>query len=121
MRFVALDEKTTKRPLPLIACAVELLGPFVGPPSAATDTAVVEGVQFITAPLDEEQVSRTKTSLVRPPPAAGVCVVNATKRPSSLTAGSSLFPASALPALSTDTRLVDGLHPLPARGQVSRK
>ena len=121
MRFVALDEKTTKRPSPLMACPVELLGPFAGPPVAATDMVVVEGVQFITGPLDEEQVSRTKTSLVRPPPAADVWVVKTTNRPSSLIAGSWLLPASAFPALSADTRTVDGLHPLPASRQVSRK
>lgn len=55
--FVALDENATKRPSPLTACALELLGPFAAPPLAAAEMVTVEGVHPTTAPPKELQVS----------------------------------------------------------------
>src|SRR2546426_9769895 len=108
MRFVALEEKTTKRPSPLTACDVESLGPFAGAPPTPRETVVVEGMQLATGPFDELQVSWMKTSLVMPPPGSGTCVLKTMKRPSSLMAGSCLLPASAFPELSTETMIVPG-------------
>src|SRR5689334_12790757 len=121
MRFVALEEKTAKRPSPLTAWGVELLGPFAAAPPAAMDTVDVEGVQPLAGPLDELHVSWIKTMLVMPPPDSGTCELNTTKRPSSLIAGSWLLPASALPELSTETIVVEGAQPAEANVQVSRR
>src|SRR5215469_12184160 len=105
MRFVALEENATKRPSPLMASRLELLGPLAAPPLTATEMVIVDAVHPVTAPLDDRQVSRKKTSLV-----PGACVVNTTKRPSALTAGTWLLPGSALPALSTETMVVEGVQ-----------
>ena len=119
--FVALDENATKRPSPLTAWALELLGPFADAPLVATEIVTVEGVHPATGAPEELQVSWSNTSLVTPTPAAGICLLKTTKRPSSLSAGIWLLPLSALPALSTETMVVEGVHPLPMRKQVSRR
>src|SRR5882757_463253 len=80
-RFVALESKTTKRPSALTACCEELLTPFAVP-AALWDTLVVEAMQPATGPPEELQVSRIQTVLVKPPPGAGVCVLNTMNRPS---------------------------------------
>ena len=70
-RLVASDEKAMNRPSELMAWREELLEPLLDPPVGITDTMAVEGVQLTTGPFDELHISRTKTLMVRPPPAAG--------------------------------------------------
>src|SRR5712671_7604316 len=115
---ISLESKTTKRPSALTACCEELLTPFAGP-AALWDTLVVEAMQPATGPPEELQVSRIQTVLVKPPPGTGVCVLNTMNRPSSLIAGSWLFPRIGFPPPSTETIVVEGEQTV-APVQVSR-
>src|SRR3989304_825694 len=117
-KLSALDAKVTKRPSALMDGS--LPARLASVPSVATDTRVVEGVQ---GPLAPKQVSRTKTSAT---PLMSLLTrllaaeAKTTRRPSALSPTRLLTPLPSLPSSASDTRVVEGEHPVGTPAQVSR-
>src|SRR5262249_20583789 len=93
-------------------------------PSLATEAVTVDSVQEATGPSSVLQVSWTYTfaNAGLAPAASTSRLVNATNRPSSLieVIPSNVPVPAGLPALSTETILVDGVHAMNAPMHVSR-
>src|SRR3989338_7594178 len=117
-RLPAKEWKATKRPSALMDGS--LPARLASVPSVATDTRVVEGVQ---GPLAPKQVSRTKTSAT---PLMSLLTrllaaeAKTTRRPSALSPTRLLTPLPSLPSSASDTRVVEGEHPVGTPAQVSR-
>jgi len=88
--------------------------------SKATDKRIVEGVHPDETPV---QVSRKKIfgkGLVSPATRLVAFEVNTTNRPSEVILASRLSPFASFPVLPSETRVVEGVHPVGIPRQVSR-